>query len=115
MNQIVAPVAKSVFLCDAVAADKESGKFTVNGLFNSLIKEFIPGMPSVVDDFCVFAELIGGIVQASVRVEIIEALNGEVIFRTFRGRHSVVGVCFRINQLAISSPGFLHCPILLQR
>ena len=111
MSEAVLPIVKSVFLCDDVAIDQQTGKPSVTGLFNSLRVEFLAGAVSVIDEFCVFAEFVGGIAPATVRIEITRARTNTVVVRTtdrtlrFRGRHTTLAVSFRIENLAVPEPG----------
>lgn len=111
MASAVAPIVKSVFLCDHVEVDPETGKPTVHGLFNSLRVEFVPDAVSVLEDFCVFAEFIGGVSDAFVRVEIVHSETGTVVVHTpnrllhFPERHTIVYLSMRIAELAVAEPG----------
>lgn len=107
----VSPVVKSIFLCDLVEADRQSGKLTVQGVFNSLRVPFVENAVSVLDDFCSFTEFTGGVSDAVVRLEIVQAGTNAVVLRTsdrvlrFPGRHTTVAVSFRVSGLAVAEPG----------
>ncbi len=111
MPAVVLPVVKSIFLCDRVMADPQTGKLTVEGLFNSLRVGFVPNAVSVVEEFSVFAEFIGGVSDATVRIEIVQSETERVVVRTadrtlqFPGRHTTLAVSFQIADLAVSEPG----------
>ena len=64
--------------------------------------EFVPGAVSVLEDFSVFAEFIGGVSDAFVRVEIVHSETGTVVVHTpnrllhFPERHTIVYLSMRI-------------------
>ena len=110
-NARINPVAKSVFLCDAVIIDEHSGKPSIVGLFNSLPLEFLPNSLSIIEEFCVFFDFVGGVAESIIRVEICDPRSDTVVFRTadrvvrFSGRHTTVAVNFRLKDIAIPDPG----------
>lgn len=105
------PVVKSVYLCDDVVQDAENRKINLLGIFNSLRPRQGPGYPYHLREFCVFAQMVGGIGEAPARVEIVSAQRDEVVYAFptqhvhFADRHTVVSVCFRIRNCPFPAAG----------
>jgi hypothetical protein len=72
------PVCKAILLCDTVIQDAFTGKVSLIGLFEGFI---LRSMPGVTVPVIAFLQLIEGIGQYSLKVEVHDLANDKVIAR----------------------------------
>src|SRR5262249_25315073 len=101
MSTTVLPVAKALYLCDEVLEDPSSRKVHFLGVFNAIRSPDV--LPLQLGQLCVFVQLVGGIGDVPMHVEIVKPDTDEVIYEfpeqhlRFPTRHSTVSACFRIR------------------
>jgi Family of unknown function (DUF6941) len=107
----VVPVAKAVYLSDDVIEDPQSRKVHLLGTFNAARPPGQPAFPYRPRQICVFAQLVGGVGEAPIHVEIIRAATEEVIYTfperriRFPTRHTTVSACFRVRDCVFPEAG----------
>lgn len=78
MATSITPVAKSVFLCDRCVPQARA-KVTLEGLFRGISP---PRYPYVHPQFCVFAQLVGGLGNVPVFVDVLYAPQRRLVRTT---------------------------------
>jgi hypothetical protein len=107
MSSIV-PIAKALYLCDEVLADRASGKPHLLGILNSIRP---PSFPHVLPRLCVFAQLIGGHGEGRCRVRIVAARNLDAVYESsdqvirFDDRLETKYYTLRLRQITLHGPG----------
>ena len=105
------PVTKAIYCCDNVLPDRSSGKIHVLGVFNAIRPPDGAGYPCRLGRLCVFAQLIGGIGEVSLRLEVVSAENEAIIYTSpeqpvrFPDRRTTMSACFRILECPFPRPG----------
>jgi hypothetical protein len=111
MPTTVVPVTKAVYLCDDVAEDKPSRKVHLLGVFNAVRPPGQTPYPFRLGQLCVFAQLVGGVGEVPIHVEIVDPETEEVIYAfpeqrlRFSSRQATVSASFRIRNCSFSRPG----------
>jgi hypothetical protein len=107
----VTPLGKIVYVCDDVVQDPVSRKFHVLGAFTAVRPSDGTPYPFLLRQFCVFAQLAGGLGTCPVQARVVDAANGEEVFGspahqvTFPGGTTVVTVLFRLLNCRFPHPG----------
>jgi hypothetical protein len=106
MAGVIVPAAKAVYLCEEV--DVEGGLTNLYGLFRRLD---VPTLPYSRDEFCVFAQLSGGLGDLTTHVDIRRADDGLLIHATeprvirFDRRSLLVQVAFHVLGVTFPTAG----------
>ncbi len=111
----VVPVAKALYLCDRHAAS-EKGKVDLHGLFNAVRpkREY----PYLRARFCAFAQLVNGLGEILVDIDIRSAETDELVFTTdtmkvtFPDRITVIHIAVNIEDCRFDEPGLYIVELL---
>ena len=111
MTATILPMAKALYFCDEVLEDPTSLKTHMIGVFNAIRAPASATFPYRLPEFCVFAQLVGGVGEVPIHVEIVDK-NSEVVIYEFPKQHlrfptrlSIVFACFRIRNCWFTQPG----------
>jgi len=105
------PVTKAIYCCDNVVEDQSSGKIHVLGVFNAIRPPYGTAYPCRLRQLCVFTQLIGGIGEVSLRLEVVSARDETIVYTSaeqrvrFPDRHTTMSACFRILECPFPRPG----------
>jgi hypothetical protein len=105
----VSPVVKGVYVCDEVLADPASGKVSLLNAFVTVRPS--SGFPFVLARMAVVIALRGGRGQSRLRVDVVQAETGAVLFRTrdrdltFLSPLMTVYARFRLENVRFPSEG----------
>jgi hypothetical protein len=111
----VIPVAKAVYLCDRHAASAK-GKVDLHGLFNSIRPK--QGYPFLHSRFCVFAQLVNGLGQTLIDIDVRSAETDEFVYTTetlkltFPDRITVIHIAVNIEGCRFDKPGLYIVELL---
>jgi hypothetical protein len=110
MATAVLPLTKAIYLCDEVVEDRLKHKTHLLGTFNAL-RPAGATYPYRPRQLCVFAQLVGGLREAPVHVEIANARTGAIVYAfpqqrvQFPGRRTTINACFRICNCVFPEAG----------
>ena len=108
---IVKPIAKSVYVCDEVTFDPQSGKLSLLNIWDTIRVPQGAGFPYRLAKICVFAWLRDGFGKIDVRVVIVEASSEMLIRKTkaftleFPDRTVSIYANYRIDGCNFPAPG----------
>ena len=106
-NVAVVPFPKALYLCDSRISS--SGKTDLKGLFNAIRPK--NGYPHARSRFCAFAQLINGLGQTLIDIDIRFADSGDLIYTTetmkltFPDRITLVQMAVSIEGCRFDQPG----------
>src|SRR3954466_11270283 len=118
MSTSIPPVAKAMWLCDAVVEDPGSRKVSVLGAFNS-IRE-VAAYPFQLPRLCIVALLSGGLGELTLQLDIVRDADQTLLYSMadrpirFATRHSMVYACFRFEQFTFPAPGVYQIELYCQ-
>jgi hypothetical protein len=101
------PVAKSLYLCDYVFGNPD-GKTDLRGLINAIFAE---SFPHVQGEICVFAQLLGGLGEVGIHIDIREARTNSLIHTShlhrleFSFRNELIQVVVALQEIHFPNPG----------
>jgi hypothetical protein len=104
------PVVKSIYLCDEFISDSPSGKISMVGVFDAF-RPSVSVPPFALGRLCVVAQLVGGIGDVPINVEVSDSVTGNLVFGSttqtlrFPTRHTTVYCCVRLYNCRFPSPG----------
>jgi len=98
MAGVVIPVAKALYLCEEV--DTEGGLTNLYGLFKQLRAS---AFPYVRDEFVVFAQLLGGLGEMTVHLDVRRAADGRLVHPSLR-RTQLVQISVRLEGVLFDQP-----------
>jgi hypothetical protein len=104
------PVPKSIYLCDEFLVDSPSVKINVLGVFDSFRPKGSTA-PYELGRLCVVSQLVGGIGDTPINVEVTDSDTGELIFSSatnfirFPNRHTTVYFCLRFRNCRFPRAG----------
>src|SRR5438067_99706 len=78
MAPSIVPAAKALYLCDYAIYDHGTNKQDLYGLVDSIRA---PSYPHTAKQFCVFAQLTGGLGRVPFHVTVVEAATGAAILQ----------------------------------
>jgi hypothetical protein len=105
------PIGKVVYLCDDVLRDPASGKIHFIGIFDDVVPAADASYPFRLGTMCVVAQLVGGIGQVAMHVEVVEGATQRLVRRvgplsiTFPARQQVITACIRVQGCLFPAPG----------
>jgi hypothetical protein len=110
MATAVLPLTKAIYLCEDVIEDRSNHNIHLIGTFNAIrpADSVYPYRPA---QLCVFAQMVGGVEEASIHVEIADTRSGALVYAwpeqriRFPGRRTTVFACFRILNCVFPEPG----------
>ncbi len=107
----VRPIAKSVYVCDSVVRDPQSGKMTLFNLWDAVRVPDGAPFPFCLSRICVFVWWRGGLKNITSRIDIVQASTGDVVRRTpdiptvFKDRTSSLYSLYRIEDCVFPEAG----------
>lgn len=120
MATSVVPLTKGVYLCDDALEDQVNRKVHLLGVFNALRPQPSISFPYRLNQLCVFAQLVGGVGDAPIHVEVVQGKTDLVIYTypeqhlNFPTRQTTVSACFRIRNLSFPDPGVYFVELYCQ-
>ncbi len=111
MASVVMPVAKSIYFCDDILPDAARNKLLIVGMFNAVRVPEGAAFPYKLEKMSIFAQLIGGIGDVPIRLDIVRAATGQILYSTgprllpFRNRQTTVTFTLRLSPFVIPAPG----------
>ncbi len=103
----IVPVAKALYLCD-YQCGYENNKTDLYGIFNAIRP---PTYPFTLKQFCVYAQLVGGLREVPFHIEVVFAAREEIVRTTdtrtlrFPNRSVVVEMVCQILNCRFAEPG----------
>jgi hypothetical protein len=113
MTKPIIPVVKSVYVCDEVVRDPDSGKVSVLNLWDTVRPPAGTAFPFTLAKMCVFAWMREGRGQVRSRIDIVQASTGELVGRTadrvldFTHRTTHFAN-YRFERFAFPEPGYYY-------
>ena len=111
----IVPAVKSLYLCEEV--DVEGGMTNLYGFFNAIQPD---SYPHIQDSFVCFAQLIGGLGQVSLHVDLRDAETGALIDWSgtktleFPDRETLVQVAVTITLCRFERPGRVYVELFCE-
>lgn len=78
-NANAGPFCQAILLCDEVTRDKETGKTSIAGIFDTFYVPSFPGLTSACQVFLLVRDVVG---QYTLTAEIHDEAQGVVLFRS---------------------------------
>lgn len=116
MPSPVIPVVKSVYVCDEVVRDPNSGKVSLLNLWDTIRLPASASFPYQLKKVCVFAWMRHGRGRVRCRIEIVQAATEAVILRTtdflldFTNRLTQFA-SFRLDRVRFPAPGYYYIEV----
>ncbi len=120
MAEVVKPIAKSVYVCDEVVCDPQTGKVSLFNLWDAIRvppgKEF----PYCLAKISVFAWWRDGFGRARTRLDLVQASTGNVIRRTrdctidFEARTVSVFARYKLENCVFPQPGSYYIELFCE-
>ena len=108
---VVKPVVKSIFVCDDVVLDPQTGKVSVLNLWDAVRVPPGGGFPYCLAKVNVFVWWRGGLGQVKTRIDVVQASSGNVIRKTkdhvlnFGARFSSIHGRYGLPDCVFPAPG----------
>jgi len=103
----VVPIAKALYLCDDVLSDPARVKPHLVGVLNAVR---VPAFPHTLAKLCIFAQLVGGFGDVRCQVQVVNASNRDVVYRSpartvrFDDRRQTRYYSLKLTQIIIPAP-----------
>ncbi|HET6575754.1 MAG TPA: hypothetical protein VFG68_19290 [Fimbriiglobus sp.] len=107
----VIPIAKAIYICDELVPDPARNKLLIVGACNAVRLPADASFPYTLGKLCVFAQLVSGVGQVAMRLDIVRAVTRDVIYSSgprhlsFPGRHTTLTFSLRLRQFVFPAPG----------
>ncbi|MCI0379364.1 MAG: hypothetical protein L0215_17275 [Gemmataceae bacterium] len=111
MAQPIKPVAKSVYVCDDVVRDPQTGKVSLLNMWDTIRVPVGVSFPFVLATLCVFAWWRDGLGSVRTRIDVVQASPERVIRRTkdcvidFDARNTTVYGEYKLRNFSFPAPG----------
>ena len=121
MAESVKPVAKSVYVCDDVIRDPQTGKLSLFNLWDAIRVPTGMGFPYCLAKICVFAWWRDGNGKVRTRIDLVQASTGNVIRRTsdcmidFEARTASVFARYKLENCVFPEPGFYYIELYCEQ
>lgn len=108
---MIKPVAKTLYLCDNVLAGLAAGKVILVNLWDSVRVPSETPFPFTLDHLYAFAWWRDGEGEISTRIDIVDASDGALVFRSrdfqlsFARRGTSIWSSYRLERIVFPSPG----------
>jgi hypothetical protein len=119
MEQVIPPIAKSLYICDDVVRDPGSGKIILVNLWDTIRTPLESAFPYSLKKLCAFAWLRDGQGHVRSRIDLVQAATGSVIRQTpeyvieFEHKRSTVFASYKLEDCVFPEPGYyfieLYC------
>src|ERR1051325_7250722 len=76
------PITKAIYVCDDVLPEPARQKIHLLGVFNAIRLPVGASFPYTVGRICVFAQMEDGDGDADIRVVVVSATTGQIVFHS---------------------------------